>query len=85
MDFTRKGPEVIEIGCSDGKRVLFSYGHPVALYVPGRTALPSADGWMRTDAYVSRTTEQHIKDFLGRSKASRVPTADIVRLTREAC
>lgn len=86
MDFKRTGPNAVEITTSDGVRILFSYGEPVAIRFPLTIPWPRDTrlGSMRTDRYVSRTTERHISDFLDDAPSNRVPHAEILRATKEA-
>lgn len=81
MEFKRKGPDVAEVTCRDGKRLLFSYGEPVAAFVPN----PSGWHFLRVDEYISRTTESHIRNFIGPSGSTKVPRAEILRAVKEAC
>lgn len=79
MEFKRTGPDVAVIMFRDGSRFLFSYGDPVAIYDP------ASSGYLRTDRYVSRTTESHIADFVhGGALIVRMPHEEILRMTREA-
>jgi hypothetical protein len=46
--------KVAELTLDDGRtKVLFSYGAPVAAFIPGR-------GFVRTNQVISKTTERHI-------------------------
>ncbi len=83
MEFKRKGPEAAEIQCTDGKRVLFSYGEPVAVFHP-RSPAARATFW-RVDDYVSRTTERHITEFVTDGPALRVPRAVIRAMVERSC
>lgn len=85
MEFKRKGPEVAEVTCNDGTRVLFSYGEPVALWDAKRPPYGVRPrGYLRTERYVSRTTENHIASFVGSSMAEKIPHAEIQNAVKEA-
>ena len=59
-----------------GVRLLYSYGSPAAAYVPGR-------GFVRSDWYISRTSNAHVSTFTA-DKARTVPHDEIVKIAREA-
>lgn len=52
-------PEIktAELTLNDGTKVLFSYGEMVAALVPGK-------GYIRTDRFISPTTERHIQAWI---------------------
>lgn len=78
MELKRKGPNVDEVTCLNGTRILFSYGEPVAFYT-------TVTGWARTDRYVSRTTERHITDFLDKGhEYTKVTHETVLRVAKEA-
>lgn len=58
---------------TDKARVLYSYSTPVAAYVIGR-------GYLRTEAYYSRTTSKHINQWIAGATATVVSQADIDKL-----
>jgi hypothetical protein len=86
MEFKRKGPNVAEITTRDGRRILFSYGEPVAVLYPAPLSGRAHAVVKRVDSYVSRTTEQHIEEFAKADAAQvkRVPVAEVRRITAEA-
>lgn len=58
MELQKVSPNVDVIHLSDGRgKILFSYGEPVAAFIPGR-------GYVRTTKYFSRTTMGHIAAWL---------------------
>lgn len=59
----------VAIVYSNGIAVLFSYGVPVAGYVPGR-------GYLRTAKKWSMTTTRHINDWLKKSGAETVEVVE---------
>jgi hypothetical protein len=70
--------KIAELSLEDGTKVLFSYGTPVAALVPGK-------GYIRTDRFISPTTERHIAFWCDSFfKIDRVPN-DIIEglLARE--
>ena len=85
MEFKRKGPEVAELTCNSGRRILFSYGEPVALILPA--AQDDGPVCVRTDRYISRTTERHIQEFAAAHgvRARRVAHEKILTATKETC
>ena len=46
------------VNLADGRQVCFSYGVPVAAFVPGR-------GYLKTDRKYSVTTSRHANTFCG--------------------
>lgn len=81
MEFKRTGPNSAEVTTADSVRILFSYGEPVALLYQGIGRA------QRTDRYVSRTTEQHIKEFLREvlsEHVERISHDEILRATKAA-
>lgn len=89
MELKRKGPEFIEVVARTGLRVLFSYGQAVAIYEPLHRYAGGewyAERWLRTDEYVSATTERHITEFLaGGVNVQRVAREEILQRVREVC
>jgi len=61
---------------ADGTEVLFSYGTPVAAFVPGQ-------GWLRTERRWSVTTSKHITQWLP-GKAEERPQAFFDNLVASA-
>jgi hypothetical protein len=57
---------------SDGRQVCFSYGVPVAAFVPGR-------GYIQTDNRYSVTTSKHANAFAGKN-APRIAPAEFAVL-----
>ena len=57
------------VAYSDGNVVLFSYGVPVAAFIPGR-------GYLRTAKKWSMTTTRHINDWLKKSGAETVEVVE---------
>ena len=53
--------QIVHYG-TDGGRVCFSYGVPVAAYVPGV-------GFVKTGAWYSTTTSKHANQFAGHDSA----------------
>ncbi len=77
MEFKRKGPEVVEVVCANGLRVLYSYGAAVALWNPRR-------GFVRVEGYTSRTTESHIGAFINGAVTEKVPPGQILSVVEGA-
>lgn len=73
---------VCEVEYTDGRRVCFSYGVPVAAFIPRDyamvaemlTGIGCPDGYLRTDARYSVTTSKHMNQFAGRDSLT-VPDA----------
>lgn len=60
-----------------GVRLLYSYGSPAAVYVPGR-------GYLRTAWYISRTTSAHVSEFARGNTAREIPHDEILKIAEEA-
>lgn len=69
--------KVAELTMADGRtKVLFSYGQPVAAFIPGR-------GYLRSDNVVSKTTERHIATWCsGWFTVEKVPQSTIDNILR---
>lgn len=57
---------------TDGREVHFSYGVPVAAFIPGK-------GYIKTDRKFSMTTSRHANAYAGKS-APEVPDAEFCTL-----
>ena len=66
MDLRTLGPNQRELTLRDGTKILFSYDTPVAAYIPGR-------GFVRTDAYYSKTSTRHVNQWLEARTAHNAP------------
>lgn len=76
MEFKRIGPNLAEIQCTNGTRILFSYDDAVAAHVAG-------EGYIKTKYTMSRTTGDHVKKWLGGSEAHFVSQDVLDMLARE--
>lgn len=86
MRFLRKGPDVAEVESCDGTRVLYSYGQAVALWSARRAPYSVGPrGFVRVKGYTSRTTERHIREFVGAMPAEQLPPPELVLLAQQAC
>lgn len=66
--------KIAELTCTDGTKILFSYGQPVAAFIPSK-------GFLRVDTYLSKTTERHIETWVDSLfGAQRVPASDLENL-----
>lgn len=65
------------VALKNGVRLLYSYGSPAAVYVPGR-------GYLRTEWYISRTTSAHVTEFARGNTPRAVPHDEIVKIAKEA-
>jgi len=57
---------------ADGREICFSYGVPVAAFVPGR-------GYVKTDRRYSVTTSKHANQYAGRD-VTELPAAEFAAL-----
>lgn len=60
----------VTVSLSDGREVCFSYGVPVAAFLPGR-------GYIKTDEYHSVTTSRHANTYAGKD-APKMPQAEFL-------
>jgi hypothetical protein len=65
-------PNVSMVDLADGRRVCFSYGVPVAAFVPDR-------GYIVTNRKYSVTTSRHANQFTGKG-AAVVPDSELRRV-----
>lgn len=77
----RLGPSSHVLTLKDGTRILFSYGTPVAAWLPCgirnpvNYALVAEAGYLKTSTFHSRTTSGHVARFLGSNQARAVDQA----------
>ncbi len=71
VDFTSSS-HARELQYDNGTRVLFSYGIPVAAYIPG---IGPVGTYIRTNRTHSKTTSRHVTEWLG-SGCRSVPQVD---------
>lgn len=62
MKFLRIGPNVTELEFRDGTKVLVSFEIPAAAYIPNV-------GYVRTDRFISRTTQDHVTRWIRKAGA----------------
>jgi hypothetical protein len=60
------------VNLSDGREVCFSYGVPVAAFIPGR-------GYVRSAEYHSTTSSKHANAYAG-ADAPKVPASEFADL-----
>lgn len=60
------------VSLNDGREVCFSYGVPVAAFIPGR-------GYIRRDESFSVTTSKHANGYAGKD-SPKVPVAEFLVL-----
>ncbi len=65
------------VSLRSGIKLLYSYGAPAAVYVPGR-------GYLRSEWYVSRTTTAHVCEFSKGNAAQTVKHDEILKIAQEA-
>ncbi len=65
------------VALRSGVRLLYSFGAPVAVYVPGR-------GYLRSAWYVSRTTTAHVSEFSRGNVARELAHDEILKIAQEA-
>mgnify|MGYP001570317725 CR=1 FL=1 len=76
MKLERLGANSSIISMNDGTTVLFSYETPVAAYKNGE--------YLKSVKFHSRTTNQHIAQWLNGQEARVVPQAEIDRIAGRA-
>ena len=76
MKIKKLGPNMTELEYADGARVLVSYETPVAAYT-------KALGFVKSDRFHSRTTSQHISQWLDGVQATPVKVEMLITLMEE--
>ncbi len=79
MELETVAQNAFVVALKNGVRLLYSYGSPAAVYVPGR-------GFLKTNWYISRTTAAHVSAFIADDAkgAQYAPHDEIVKIAREA-
>lgn len=68
-----------KVSLTDGREVCFSYGVPVAAFIPKGLFIEGPSGYIRRDEYFSVTTSKHANGYAGKD-APKVRTADFLTL-----
>lgn len=91
MKIKRLSPSMTEVELASGLRILYSYEVPAAAFRParpdpGNVSWPAE--WVKTDKFVSRTTQEHIQTWLKANgvapgSARAVPHDELERIAGE--
>lgn len=76
MEMQQVDANMAVIMFKDGTRIMFSYDVPIAAYVPGR-------GYIRSSRYFSRSSNQHVLQFLNGNMGTPVDHSEILELAHE--